>query len=174
MYYEIKTPRLTLRPLDISDIATVHEYASDPENTRYMMFLPNDTAEETMDFLMGVTQEWRKPSPAFYEFAVVYENRQIGAVSVMLLDGKTGEMGWIINKNYWKMGIAYEAACAVRDFAFDTLKLTRLIAQCDAENEPSYRLMEKLGFALEDEDGTRTYAKTGRTSRELTYSINKT
>lgn len=173
MHYEIKTKRLTLRPLDISDIATVHEYASDPDNTRYMMFLPNNTVEETRDFLMGVTNEWSKPSPAFYEFAVVYEGKQIGAVSVMILDENSGEMGWIINRNYWKMGIAYEAACAVRDFAFDTLKLTRLIAQCDAENAPSYRLMEKLGFTLEDANGTRTYAKTGRTSRELTYSINK-
>ena len=114
MYHEIKTARLTLRPLDISDAKTVHEYASDPENTKFMMFLPNETMEETMDFLMGVTAEWQKTVPGFYEFAVVYDGRQIGAVSVALNGERTeGEMGWIINKNYWKMGIAYEAACAV-------------------------------------------------------------
>ena len=59
MHHEIKTARLTLRPLDISDVSTVHEYASDPANTKYMMFLPNDTVEETMDFLMRVTREWQ-------------------------------------------------------------------------------------------------------------------
>lgn len=37
MFYEIKTDRLILRPLDISDLATVHTYASDEENTTYML-----------------------------------------------------------------------------------------------------------------------------------------
>ena len=60
MYHEIKTARLTLRPLDISDAVTVHEYASDDENTTYMYFLPNKTMDETRSFLKYVTQEWHK------------------------------------------------------------------------------------------------------------------
>ena len=44
---EIKTDRFVLRPLSINDLDTVHIYASDPENTRFMMWLPNDTKEET-------------------------------------------------------------------------------------------------------------------------------
>lgn len=60
MLYEIKTDRLILRPLDISDLATVHTYASDEENTKYMFWLPNDTIEETKQFLSDVTNEWKK------------------------------------------------------------------------------------------------------------------
>lgn len=173
MYYEMKTERLLLRPLDISDLDTVHEYASDVENTRFMYFLPNYTREETAAFLNMVTAEWRKDAPDTYEFAVVYDDRQIGAVSVALNEARTeGEMGWIINKRYWKMGFAYEAACAVRDFALNQLRIPRIIAQCDARNADSYRLMEKLGFVREDENGIRTYPKTGETAREYTYAIN--
>ena len=51
MYLEIKTERLLLRPMDISDLEIVHEYASDKENTKYLRFGPNDTIEETMTFL---------------------------------------------------------------------------------------------------------------------------
>ena len=47
MNIEIKTDRFVLRPLSINDLDTVHTYASDPENTRFMMWLPNDTKEET-------------------------------------------------------------------------------------------------------------------------------
>jgi len=174
MYHEIHTARLTLRPLDISDAETVHEYASDDENTTYMYFLPNCTMEETKTFLEYVTSEWKKDKPATYEFAVVLEGRQIGAVSVALNDDRTeGEMGWIINKRYWHKGFAYEAACAVRDFALNELMLPRLIAQCDYRNADSYRLMEKLGFTLEDANGTRTYPKTGENACELTYSLTR-
>jgi len=174
MYHEMKTARLTLRPLYISDAETVHEYASDDENTTYMYFLPNKTMEETRSFLECVTKEWQKDAPAAYEFAVVLNGTQIGAVSVALNDERTeGEMGWIINKKYWHKGYAYEAACAVRDFALNELKLPRLIAQCDYRNENSYKLMEKLGFILEDANGTRTYPKSGETARELTYALNK-
>lgn len=174
MKCEIYTDRLTLRPLDISDIKTVHEYASDDENTTYMYFLPNKTMEETRSFLEYVTAEWQKEVPATYEFAVVLDGKQIGAVSVALNDERTeGEMGWIINKRYWHKGYAYEAARAVRDFALNDLKIPRLIAQCDHRNENSYKLMEKLGFVLEDANGTRTYPKSGETARELTYAINK-
>ena len=174
MHHEIKTERLTLRPLNISDAETVHEYASDDENTTYMYFLPNRTMEETKAFLEYVTAEWQKDSPSAYEFAVVLEGVQIGAVSVALNDTRTeGEMGWIINKKYWHKGYAYEAACAVRDFALNTLHLSRLIAQCDHRNTNSYKLMEKLGFILEDANGTRACPKTGETARELTYAITK-
>ncbi len=37
MYIELKTERLILRPLNIKDLNTVHVYASDIENTRFMI-----------------------------------------------------------------------------------------------------------------------------------------
>lgn len=37
MSFVLKTERLVLRPLDIEDLDTVHEYASDVENTKYMI-----------------------------------------------------------------------------------------------------------------------------------------
>ena len=145
MFYEIKTDRLTLRPLDISDLATVHTYAGDKENTAYMFWLPNDTIEETKQFLNNVTNEWKKPAPAYYEFAIVFEGLQIGAISVALNDSRNvGELGWILNKRYWKKGIAIEAAS---------------------------NLMQKIGMTLEDDTGTRTYPKNNETVQELTYSF---
>lgn len=172
MYYEMTTPRLILRPLDISDLATTHEYASDPENTTYMVFLPNETLAESRGFLEAVTAEWQLESPRVYEFAMIYQCHHIGAVSVALNAQRTeGEMGWIVNKKYWQQGLAYEAAVAVRDFALNVLNLPRLVAKCDTRNEASFRLMQKLGFVLEDEKGTRTYPKTGETAREYTCAI---
>lgn len=47
MYIELKTDRLRLRPLGCADLEAVHAYAGDPENARYMMFLPKESKTET-------------------------------------------------------------------------------------------------------------------------------
>lgn len=172
MYYEIKTARLRLRPLDISDLETVHIYASDEENTVYMVWLPNHTLEDTARFLTHVTDEWRKDNPDFYEFAIVLDGLQIGAISIYLDNTKKiGELGWIINKRYWKKGIASEAAFAIKDFAINTLKVTKLTANCDYRNVSSYNLMKKIGLKLENDSAVRTYSKNNETAKELTYSL---
>ncbi len=172
MFYEIKTDRLVLRPLDIADLKTVHIYASDEENTTYMCWLPNHTVEETEQFLIRVTNEWKKDNPSFYEFAIVLDGLQIGAISIYLDDTrKIGELGWIINKRYWKKGIAFEAAIAMKDFAINTLKVTKIIANCDWRNVSSYSLMKKIGMKLESDNGVRTYSKNNETAKGLTYSL---
>lgn len=170
MYYELKTERLLLRPLDISYLTTAHEYSSDVKNTKYMMFLPHQTIDETTEFLSRVTNEWKKELPSFYEFAIVLKEIHIGAVSVYLDEKReVGELGWILNKKYQKMGYALEAARAIKDFALNTLHLKKIIAQCDYRNTPSYRLMEKIGLKLESDNGIRTYIRRNETARELTY-----
>lgn len=171
MYCEIKTERLLLRPLSVRDLKTVHEYASDIENCRYMMWLPNATIAETAAFLSSAAKEWGKPEPEFYEFAVVLGELQIGAVSLCLDEKReVAEIGWILNKRYQKRGYAAEAALAVKDFARRTLHVKKLVAHCDYRNEPSYRLMEKIGLKRESVVGTRFYPKRNETAAELTYS----
>lgn len=168
----IATERLILRPLCLNDLKTVHEYASDVENTKYMLFLPNETEKETEEFLQYTEKEWLKARPDFYEFAIVLNGLQIGAVSISLDHSKTqGEIGWILNKTYWNNGYVTEAAGAVMDFARKQLKLQKVIAQCDWRNIPSARVMEKLGMTLLDDQGLRHYAKRDEEARELTYIL---
>lgn len=168
----IKTKRLLLRPLSLSDLNTVHEYACDLQNTKYMMFLPNDSIEETKNFLYSVEQEWQKEYPTFFEFAIVLNDLHIGAISISYCETKNqGEIGWILNKKYWNCGYVSEAAKAILTFARNQLRLQRVIAQCDYRNTASARVMEKIGMQLIDDNGTRTYAKRNETAKELTYMI---
>ena len=172
MYTEIKTERLLLRPLDLSDLESVHEYASDKENTMYMYHLPNETIEETTRFLSSVTKEWEKDTPSFYEFAIELNSVQIGAVSVYLKDNHdSGELGWILNKKYWNNGYATEAAMALKDFALNILQVKRLTAGCDCRNTASSRVMEKIGLKLESDNVVRVYPRTNETARGLRYSL---
>ena len=172
MYMEIKTERLLLRPMNISNLEIVHEYASDKENTKYLRFGPNESIEETMTFLSGITKEWQKDNPDFYEFAITLDGKQIGAVCVYLDEKhESGELGWILNKKYWRNGYATEAALVLKDHVVRNLKVKKLVAHCDARNTASARVMEKIGLRLESDDGIRVYFKRNETARELMYSL---
>ncbi len=53
------TKRLTIRPFKYEDINDVHEYASNPEITKYMLFGPN-TYEDSMNFVHLIIDTWYK------------------------------------------------------------------------------------------------------------------
>lgn len=169
---ELKTKRLLLRPLGMQDVESVHEYASDLENTKYMMYLPNTTLEETIDFLQNVEKEWKKQQPDFYEFAIIYEEKQIGTVSLYMENNfETGELGWILNKKYWNKGIITEAAVMLIEFAKKERNLTHFIAHCDTENTGSYRVMEKLGMKRTASYGGRKNKASEEERREYRYEL---
>lgn len=169
-YIEIKTERLVLKPLGIKYLDTVNEYAVDKENTRYMLYLPNETAEETVDFLVKVDKEWQKDKPDYLTFAVIYNGIHIGAVDVDLYDG-FGELGWIINKKYQKNGFAYEAVRALITYLKDNLNIRHFVAHCDSRNIPSYRLMEKIGMTKTAESYDRHNKNSNENSIEYQYEL---
>ena len=143
----LATPRLTLRPLEPGDARSTFAYAGDPVHTRYMMFLPYASVEETEAYLREAAAQWGEERPAFYEFAILRGGEHIGGVSLYRMeDPATGELGWVLHPAWQGQGFACEAARAVIDWARDSLGLRRIIAQCDSENSASSALMRRLGM----------------------------
>ena len=169
---EIKTERLVLKPMCREYLDTTHEYASDRENCRYMVFLPNDSIEDTLGYLEGAEREFAKAEPSFYEMAVFRGGEHIGAVSLYLNEDMTeGEFGWTLNRKYHGNGYAAEAARGLMEFAEKTLGIKRFIATCDTENTPSRRVMEKLGMKLREERGGRRNKISPEERREYLFEL---
>lgn len=59
------------------------------------------------------------------------------------------ELGYRLARAAWGRGYATEAARAVRDYAFITLGLGRLVALIDPDNTASLRVAAKLGMRYE-------------------------
>ncbi len=172
---EIKTKRLTLRPVRIGDEEEIHEYAGDKDLTM-MFWLPNETFEETCDFVKRNAADWESPDQTDFEFVIVYNGKIIGGCDADLShseDRSYATLGWIINKQYRNMGFASEAGSALLDFAFENLNVEKVYAQCDTLNTASYNVMKKIGMTCVNDTGTRTYPKTGKTSGEYTCMITK-
>jgi len=171
---EIKTDRLILTPLGMKYLAEVNEYAMDIENTRYMMFLPNDSVEETIEFLESVDRDWASENQMNFELAILFEGEMVGAISITLEEEnpQSAEFGWIINKRYWRKGIASEAALALMKYAKENMGVTHFYAHCDTENPGSYKTMEKIGMVRTDEYGGRKNKNSDEERREYQYEIN--
>ena len=147
-----ETERLVLREFSPDDFTAVHEYSSDYENVKHMMFGPN-TPEQTRSYLEGQCVKEMNEIPRMHyniAFALKENNYVIGGISLhMNWRRDDAILGVILNKKYTGHGYVTEAFTGVIDYAFDTLKLHRLHAVCDVKNKAIQSIMEKLGFRNE-------------------------
>lgn len=166
----IVTERLIIRPVAVSDTEDIHKYAGDKE-IDMMLFLPNDTIEQTVEFVRNSVREWTNENPSIREYVIIYNDNIIGGIDLETLDESAYEIGWVLSKDYRNKGFVTQAGKALIGYAFDVLSARKVIAHCDIRNSASEKVMKKLGMTLIDDSGTRFYEKTGVTSGELTYCI---
>ncbi|MEK7474670.1 MAG: GNAT family N-acetyltransferase [Candidatus Coatesbacteria bacterium] len=147
---EIETERLLIREFRETDFLTTHEYGSDLETTRYTLFGPNEE-KDTRDFLARVVAEQGSEARTGFDLAIELKagSRHIGGITLWIRGKETGEIGYVIHKDYWGKGYVPEAARALVNHAFRTLKLHRVYARCHTDNAGSVRVMEKLGMRRE-------------------------
>ena len=144
----LKTERLLLRPFELSDIDAVLEYASDPQWATYYPGPYNrKRAEYTVAFAIST------PPDKGAEFAIVYDGRVKGLVSLIVVDPedreREAELGYDLARDLWGRGLATEAASAVCDWGFREYALAKIFAGTDARNRRSLGVMKGLGMKRE-------------------------
>ena len=142
------TERLTLRRPLLSDAADIHEYASDPEVTRYMEWRTHTDASQTVEFLKACEMRWESGEEFCWVISVKPTNRAVGAIACRVR-GHAVDLGYVMNRKLWGRGYATEAARAVSEWTMSLPGVYRVWATCDAENLASARVLEKTGLLLE-------------------------
>lgn len=150
--FSLSNERITLREFIYEDWLDVHRYASQEIVCRYQPWGPN-TEEDSRSFVNQVLKDaFREPRTRF-AFAIVTkgDKKMIGAGELTLRDisNRSGEIGYIINPDYWGRGIATDVATLLINFGFSNLSLHRIFATCDPRNIGSSRVLEKVGMTLE-------------------------
>jgi ribosomal-protein-alanine N-acetyltransferase len=157
----IETERLLLRSMTGEDTDELLRVFSDP---RVMASFGGQLFDRPQ------MERWVERNLAHQEkhgyglFAVILrdENVLIGDCGLehMQVGGRAEvELGYDLLSAYWRRGLASEAAAAVRDFAFGSLGLARLISLIRPANVASRRVAEKIGMGKESEieRGNETY-----------------
>ena len=141
----IETERLQIRDFTPEDWQAVHAYTGD---AGVMTYIPEGkmTEEQTKQFIAGsLTEESRT-----YAVDLLSEDRLIGHVGFHpWFAPRIYELGWVFHPRYHGRGYATEAAAALLRYGFESLSVHRVIATCQPENTPSWRVMEKLGMQRE-------------------------
>lgn len=149
-----ETERLLLRTFGLADLDELAPIMADPEVMRFSVRGPW-SRDRTLQFVRGCMEDYSEDRWGFGLWAVVHkpDGRLIGYCGLSRFDDIDGapevEAGYRLSCEYWGRGLATEAARAVRDYAFEHLRLTRLISMVDPENTASIRVAEKAGMKLE-------------------------
>jgi ribosomal-protein-alanine N-acetyltransferase len=141
----IQTERLSIRKFDSQDLHEVLKYTSD---TSVMKYIPEGlfNEDDAKQFISKNSGDGAEKFPV----VLTEEDKLIGHMVFHKYFGEhTYEIGWVFNPDYQNKGYCSEAARALLKYGFEDMKLHRIIATCQPENHPSYRVMEKIGMRRE-------------------------
>jgi RimJ/RimL family protein N-acetyltransferase len=147
----LQTERLIIRQLTDDDAPFILTLLNEPSFLRYI----GDKNVRNLDD----ARQYIRTGPA-----ASYERHGFGLGLVQLKDSQTPigmcgllkrdelpdpDIGFAFLPDFWGKGFAFEAAAAVLHDARERLKLTRILAIVNPDNDASIKLLQKLGLKLE-------------------------
>ncbi len=158
----LKTERLILRPLAISDRdAMVDLIMSDMDVMEWLplsdqVSTPRGQRRVAQEYILDFIKHWDKPG--FGVWAVCKNNIEPGTAGTFVgycgfipeqIKGAGPEIVYAIGKPMWGKGVATEAVTACLDWIFVRPDVLSVHAVTDRENQASQRVMEKVGMRHE-------------------------
>lgn len=149
---ELETPRLLLRAIQPLDAEAVFKYRCNKQVNQYQSFIPSSVSEVDHFIAYKVSREINVPGTWIQLVAIQKEKGElIGDIGVHFHahDPLQAEIGYTFNCLYHGQGYATEALKEIINVLFFGLGKDRITASVDPRNEPSIRLLERLGFRKE-------------------------
>lgn len=180
--WPVRTARLEIRPCTADDLDAMWKWRRLPEVNRWLGLAP-DTREAFRERYLDPD---RLASMLIIDLLLEGEGRPstpIGDVMVRRRDawaqlevaetakGVEAELGWVLDPAHTGSGYATEAMRAVIDVCFGALGLRRVQAGCFADNEPSWRLMERLGMRREEFSRKTALHRSGEWLDGMNYGL---
>ena len=148
----LTTDRLALRELHLSDASASAEGAGDRRVAQYLMQVPSP-------YPVSLARRWITARGEWWELGrgVTLAITRRAAPDVLLgtvslrryARDRRAELGYWLAAGAWGHGFATEACRAMLAFGFSDLALQRIYAQVFGGNQPSMRVLEKLGMLHE-------------------------
>ena len=148
----LKTDRLKIRNLTVSDLEDFYSYRSNPEVTKYQGF-DVFTLEEARVFIEGNSGKEFGKAGEWVQYGIEHKSngKLIGDCAIKLNqdDKRLAEIGITISPHEQKKGFAKETLLAILDFLFSRQNVHRVTETVDVENTASIQLLESVGFRKE-------------------------
>lgn len=173
--WPLTTARLQLRPATEADGPATWQYRKLESVSRWITSAQQDSEHYLADFV----EEGRLAKTLVIEL----DGRVIGDLMLAIEDAWAqtevrdraravqAELGWSLDPAYTGKGYATEAVAELMRICFEELHLRRVIAQCFTDNEPSWRLMQRLGMRRESHDVRGSLHRSGEWLDGFAYAL---
>jgi [ribosomal protein S5]-alanine N-acetyltransferase len=169
----LKTERLTLRSYTEEDATRIAEIANNKNIARNMVStFPHPYTLDDANTWIGLANS---PEKKGLVFAIEFEGELIGGTGFDLKDGDhegVASGGYWLGEDYWGKGIATEAWCKIRDYAFEKFDIRRLEAGVYSWNLASAKVQKKAGFTKEG-CLRKSVIKFGEVGDEIRYGLTR-
>jgi RimJ/RimL family protein N-acetyltransferase len=147
----LTTARLLLRPFNDADKDALFALHGNPRVLRYWDSPPWKERERADRFIAACRQMEQDGTGARVAIERAADGAFIGWCGLIGWNPefRSAVMVYCLGEAAWGQGFATEATGALLQWAFDTLDLNRVQSECDTRNDPSARVLEKLGFVRE-------------------------
>jgi RimJ/RimL family protein N-acetyltransferase len=153
----LETKRLLLRPFTMDDVDAAYEVL--------------EGHPDVWKYDPGYARTWEQRAGIIHQYTIMNAPDDVGTLAVTLresgqLIGYVGlqlyvlpseplataevELFYKLGRTYWGQGYAAEACREMIRFAFEEMRLARIVTVTDRRNEPSIRLLRRLGMTMEE------------------------
>lgn len=164
--WPVRTERLTLRPATADDVEATWRVRRLGEVTWWITRAPATLEEYRAHF--------QEPDRLATTLVVELDGEVIGDLMLRVDDawaqaevaerarGVQAELGWVLHPEHTGRGYGTEAVRELVRLCFEDLGLRRVTAGCFADNEASWRLMERVGMRRETYTVRESLHRSGR------------
>ena len=150
--FTLETERLTLRHLSPeTDAEFILRLLNQPSFLQYIGDKGVRTLEDARNYVRhGPIKSYAENDFGLYKVELKDSREPIGICGLIKRDTlPDADIGFAFLPEYWNKGYAHESAAAVVRYARDVLNLDRILAITSPDNEPSARLLGKIGLRFD-------------------------
>jgi len=142
----LETNRLILRDLKLSDLDAFYEYCRKPNIGPNAGWRPHHDLFESSRILEMMIKE-----NEVWGITLKSSDLLIGTIGLHVRNFENAlanrkEIGYVLNDQYWGLGLMAEAVLKVLDYAFMEVELDEVLCGHALDNLRSKRVIEKTGF----------------------------
>lgn len=169
------TERLTLRPVTTDDFKPLWQIRRQESVVQWMTSASADW-DKFLELMsdaerMAKTLVIEREGVVIGDLMIAPEDAWAQAEVADQAKGVQAEIGWCLDPAAGGRGYATEAVREVIRICFEELGLRRLIANCFADNEPSWRLMERVGMRRETYTVKESLHRSGGWLDGMSYAL---
>jgi ribosomal-protein-alanine N-acetyltransferase len=147
----LETERLLIRQLTAEDAGFILELLNDPSFLQNIGDRNVRTIEDAQAYVLnGPAASYAKNGFGLSLVILKETDESIGMCGLIKRDALDDvDIGYAFLPRYWSKGYAVEAAMAMKEYAKEKAGLKHLVAIVDPANQPSIRVLEKIGMKFE-------------------------